>query len=59
MRIQCGGLMGLQLALNSQEEVNDIDGLLGSALQKFDELANLPYSQIVREANAHYKPRRS
>lgn len=59
MRMQCGGLKGLQFAFDDSEEVQDIDGLLEMAQQKFGELADFPYSQIVRLANTHYKARRN
>jgi hypothetical protein len=57
MRMQCGGLTGLQLVFDDTDEVRDIDELLIMAQQKFGELADFPYSQIVRLANIHYKPR--
>jgi hypothetical protein len=57
MRMQCGGLTGLQLVFDDTDEVRDIDELLIMAQQKFGALADFPYSQIVRLANIHYKPR--
>jgi hypothetical protein len=47
MRMQCGGLTGLQLVFDDTDEVRDIDELLIMAQQKFG----------VRLANIHYKPR--
>jgi hypothetical protein len=57
MRMQCGGLRGLQFAVDGNDEVNDVDALLVKAQQQFGDLADLPYSQIVRWATAHYKRR--
>ena len=57
MRMQCGGLRGLQFAQDGNDEVRDVAALLEMALQKFGELADFPYEQIVRWANTHYKAR--
>ncbi|MCX7192945.1 MAG: hypothetical protein NTY60_04880 [Proteobacteria bacterium] len=57
MRMQCGGLIGLQFVLDGTDEIADIDELLMLAQQKFGALAGYPCSQIVQFANAHYKPR--
>ena len=57
MRMQCGGLKGLQSAMDGSDEVRDVAALLESARQKFGGLPDLPYEQIVRSANMHYKPR--
>jgi len=56
MRMQCGGLKGLQVTLDGSEVVGDVDGLLDQALQRYGDLAELPYSQIVRLSNK-YKSR--
>lgn len=57
MRMQCGGLRGLQFEMDGADEVPDIAALLVRAQQKFGELANFPYTQIVRSVNVHYKAR--
>ena len=57
MRIQCGGIKGLQVMINESDEVGDIDGLLEAAKRKFGELEDFPYSQIIRLAKEHYKGR--
>lgn len=57
MRMQCGGLRGLQFEMDGNDEVLDIAALLVMAQQKFGELKNFPYAQIVRLANTHYKAR--
>ncbi len=57
MRMQCGGLTGLQLVLDDNGERIDIDCLLTRSQQKFGELADFPYSSIVQLANTHYRGR--
>lgn len=57
MRMQCGGLRGLQFEMDGDDEVLDIAALLVRAQQKFGDMANFPYAQIVRSANIHYKAR--
>lgn len=58
MRMQCGGLRGLQFTLEGNDEVRDAAVLLEMAQQKFGELADFPYAQIVRWENTHYKAHR-
>lgn len=48
MRVQCGGLQGLQHEVDGSEEVVDISALLAAARVKFGSLENLPYSKIVQ-----------
>ncbi len=55
--MQCGGIKGLQILVDEQDEVGDIHALLDSAGRKYGELEDFPYSQIVRLANANYKGR--
>ena len=57
MRMQCGGMKGLQFVLDESEQVKDVDALLNLAQAKFGELADFPYSEIVWFANTHYKYR--
>lgn len=57
MRMQCGGLRGIQSVLDDNEAVRDIDELLTLSQVKFGELSELPYSQIVRFATTRYKTR--
>ena len=57
MRMQCGGLKGLQRVMDDGDEVRDVAGLLAQAQQKYGELADFPYSEIVRLANIYFKPR--
>jgi hypothetical protein len=57
MRMQCGGLRGVQFTLDGSDEVRDVAALVVMAQQKFGGLADFPYAQIVRLANTHYKAR--
>lgn len=57
MRMQCGGIRGLQFALDGNDEVHDIATLLSMAQQNFGKITDFPYSQIVQLANSHYKAR--
>ena len=57
MRMQCGGLRGLQFTLDGNDEVSDVAALLVMAQHKFGELVDFPYAQIVRLANTLYKAR--
>lgn len=57
MRVQCGGLKGLQYVLNDNADVANVDALLGSVLQKWGEISEIPYSEVVHAANLCYKGR--
>jgi hypothetical protein len=57
MRMQCGGLKGLQFSLDASDEVRDVSALVAMAQHKFGELADFPYSLIVQRANIVYKGR--
>ncbi len=57
MRMQCGGLKGLQFELNGSEEVFDVAALVVMAQEKYGELNDFPYAQMVRLANTLYKAR--
>ena len=57
MRLQCGGLKGLQFAQDGGDEVSDVYALVEAAQSKFGALADFPYSQIVQRANIAYKGR--
>lgn len=57
MRMQCGGLRGLQFAQDGDDVVGDVAALLSLALQRFGEVRAFPYEQIVRWSNTHYKSR--
>lgn len=58
LRVQCGGLMGLHFALSGSADVNDVDSLLGDALERWGDLERIPYSEVVYAAGLCYKGRR-
>lgn len=65
MRIQVGGLRGVRAALAADQPeagqaapVEDVDGLLGAAVDRFGALEALPYGHIIQQIAA-YKGRRS
>jgi hypothetical protein len=57
MRVQCGGLKGLQFVLTERAVVDDVDGLMEKAVQKWGALAEVPYSEVVHAAALYYKGR--
>ena len=57
MRVQCGGLKGLQHTLRGGAEVENVDELLESALRQWGELEDIPYSDVVHAAATAYKGR--
>lgn len=48
MRVQYGGLQGLQQEVDGISEVTDISALVAAAKEKFGKLESLPYSKIVQ-----------
>ncbi len=52
MKIQCGGLVGLEKAISGLEEVADISILVSKAIHVFGELEALPYSEIVQSVSS-------
>jgi hypothetical protein len=57
LRVQCGGLMGIQQVLSGSFEVGNVDGLLDHILQRWVDLAEIPYSEVVHEAALSHKGR--
>lgn len=57
MRVQCGGLMGIQQLLDGSTAVDNADALLDGALQQWGDLAAIPYSGVVHAAALSYKGR--
>ena len=57
VKLQCGGLIGLQLAVNNTEAVADVALLLDAARGKFGDQQMFPYSQIVQSV-ASFRPRK-
>jgi hypothetical protein len=52
MKIQCGGLHGLQLVQDESEEVSDVAALVEAARRKFGALEELPFSSIIQSVSA-------
>jgi len=61
MKLQCGGLLGLQAALSPerarQPTLANIHALVVKAHETYGSLRDLPYRDIVKSVSA-YKPRR-
>ena len=59
IRAQCGGILGLRDILNLPEADTgvDISQLVETTLSRYGEIANFPYSEIMR-AIVHYEPRK-
>jgi hypothetical protein len=57
LRVQCGGLMGIQQVLSDSTEVGNVDGLLGAILQRWGDMAEIPYSEVVHAAALSFKGR--
>ena len=55
--MQCGGLKGLQVALDASDQVRDVAALVEMSVQKFGSMSDFPFSRIVRLANSSYKMR--
>ena len=62
MRIQIGGLRGIQAVLkenlDNPNEVKDVYGLLERAEQQFEQLENLPYSEVMPSIAAYQMRKR-
>jgi hypothetical protein len=60
LKVQCGGLLGLQRALlpeqTDAETVEDINGLLEEALEDYGTVEALPYGEVVRGITS-FQPR--
>jgi hypothetical protein len=64
IKVQVGGLLGLQTLLFKEKEgadkVEDIDHILRTALEQYDEFSRLPYTEIVKSiTNFKGRQRRS
>lgn len=57
MKIQCGGLHGLQLEVDGASAVDDVATLIAAARLKFGAAEQFPYTHIVRAVVA-YQPRK-
>jgi hypothetical protein len=63
MKVQCGGLLGLQTLLFSespttQPAVGNIDALMIKALETYGELKKIPYQEVIKFIS-HYQVRQS
>ncbi|NOZ38498.1 MAG: hypothetical protein GXP11_10660 [Gammaproteobacteria bacterium] len=60
IKLQVGGLSGLQDVVlkgdPSALNMNDINGLLGAAMQQFGRIEDLPYTEIIKSI-VHFKGR--
>lgn len=52
MKIQCGGLHGLQLLQDGSELVADVAALVWAVQQAFGDLEKLPFSTIIQSVSA-------
>jgi hypothetical protein len=57
MKVQCGGLAGLQQALTGADTVDDVSALMRAARRSRGGLEDLPWSEIVQSVAA-WQPRR-
>lgn len=57
LRIQCGGLKGLQKSVTGPDDVTDVTGLIDAALARYGTLETFPYSEIVQSV-VHFEARR-
>ena len=60
IKVQAGGLIGLQKILHSTDDnaaIDNINGLLEQALSRYGNLHALPYEELVRSI-VHFEPRR-
>ncbi len=63
MKVQCGGLLGLQRELDparaDDETVENVFALVREAMERFGDLASLPYGEIVKTVSSFEIRRRS
>jgi len=57
MKLQCGGLQGLQSILKQRGNINNINGLVTSLFTNFDDFKQIPYQEIVQFIS-HYQVRK-
>jgi hypothetical protein len=57
LRIQCGGLKGLQKFLTGSDDVTDVTRLIDAALARHGSMDAFPYSEIVQSV-VHFEARR-
>lgn len=60
IKIQNGGLLGLQKELNNEEKVENIDAVIVNAENKFNSIEEFPYSKIMQVISAYrFRPKRN
>jgi hypothetical protein len=52
LKVQCGGVLGLKLALHGPHEIADLPALVAAARAEYGSLDELPYSQIMQSVSA-------
>ena len=57
IKVQCGGLLGLQQALDGTKEITNVHRLVLDAIMRYADLTSFPYSEIVRTI-VHFSLRR-
>lgn len=57
LRVQCGGLQGLQRVLHDDCEVVSVDALMDGVQKQWPTLIEIPYSEVVHAAAQCYKGR--
>ncbi len=58
MKIQCGGLLGLQERVDPDQPITDINALLDSATENGTRSHDLPYSELAESIVSYKPPRR-
>jgi len=48
IKIQCGGINGLQMLDGATQVVKDVNQLLNHAIERYGDMERLPYEEIVR-----------
>lgn len=59
VKVQCGGLLGLQHEIDGTDEVGNVTELVESARKKFGSFEELPYSKIVQSVAVYQLRKRS
>lgn len=60
IKIQNGGLLGLQREFNDQQKVEDVQAVITDAVKKYNSIEDFPYSTIVQVISAYQiRPKRT
>lgn len=49
MKIRCGGLLGMQRLLSTQDDIPDVLEMISLAQQSYGELTSFPFNEVVRD----------